>query len=78
MPNINADNTEESLSELSKRIEKGLELAEYRMLREKAMRNEILIQSDIDGKVIKVSAREVFTKLYNEAVPTYDSTEVAK
>ncbi len=71
MSNINADNTEESLSELSKKIEKGLELAEYRMLREKAMKNEVLIQADEKGNVIRVPAREVFVKLYNEPVPTF-------
>ena len=54
-----------------KKVEKGLELAEYRMLREKAMKNEVLIQADEKGNVIRVPAREVFVKLYNEPVPTF-------
>lgn len=48
---------------------KGLELAEYRTLRRKAMLNEYVVHSDADGKPFLVPAREVFTKLYNEPVP---------
>jgi hypothetical protein len=50
---------------------RGLELAEYRMLREKAMRNETIIQGDGKGGWREVSAREVFVKIYNEPVPTF-------
>ena len=50
---------------------RGLELAEYRMLRDKAMHNETIIQGDGKGGWREVSAREVFVKLYNEPVPTF-------
>ena len=50
---------------------RGLELAEYRMLRDKAMRNETIIQGDGKGGWREVSAREVFTQIYNEPVPTF-------
>ena len=50
---------------------RGLELAEYRMLRDKAMRNLTIIQSDEEHGWREVSAREVFVKLYNEPVPTF-------
>lgn len=50
---------------------RGLELAEYRMLRDKAMRNETIIQGDDEDGWREVSAREVFTKIYNEPVPTF-------
>ncbi len=50
---------------------KGLELAEYRTLRRKAMLNENVVHSDVNGNPILVPAREVFTKLYNEPVPTF-------
>ncbi len=50
---------------------KGLELAEYRMLRDKAMRNQVVISSDGNGGVCEVSARELFTQLYNEPVPQF-------
>lgn len=50
---------------------RGLEIAEYRMLREKAMRNQTIVQGDgLDG-AREVSAREVFSSIYNEPVPTY-------
>jgi hypothetical protein len=50
---------------------RGLELAEYRMLRDKAMHNETIIQGDEENGWREVSAREVFVKLYNEPVPTF-------
>ena len=50
---------------------RGLELAEYRMLREKAMHNETIIQGDGKGGWREVSARELFVRLYNEPVPTF-------
>ena len=50
---------------------RGLELAEYRMLRDKAMHNETIIQGDEEKGWREVSAREVFVKLYNEPVPTF-------
>lgn len=50
---------------------KGLELAEYRTLRRKAMLNENVVHSDVNGNPVLVPAREVFTKLYNEPVPTF-------
>lgn len=53
------------------RLIKGLELAEYRTLRRKAMLNENVVQSDAAGNPILVPARDVFVKLYNEPVPTF-------
>ena len=50
---------------------RGLELAEYRMLRDKAMRNLTIIQGDEEHGWREVSAREVFVKLYSEPVPTF-------
>ena len=50
---------------------RGLELAEYRMLRDKAMHNETIIQGDDENGWREVSAREVFVKLYGEPVPTF-------
>lgn len=49
----------------------GLEKAEYNTLRMKAMRNEMVLQDDADGNIIRVPARDVFVSLYNEPVPTY-------
>jgi hypothetical protein len=50
---------------------RGLRLSEYRMLRDKAMHNETIIQGDEENGWREVSAREVFVKLYNEPVPTF-------
>lgn len=52
-------------------IIKGLELAEYRTLRRKAMLNEKVVHSDENGHPILVPARDVFVKLYNEPVPMF-------
>lgn len=49
----------------------GLEKAEYNTLRMKAMRNEMVLQDDADGNIIRVPARGVFVSLNNEPVPTY-------
>ena len=50
---------------------RGLELAEYRMLRDKAMRNQTVIQGDGANDWCEVSARELFVKLYNQPIPTF-------
>lgn len=50
---------------------RALEIAEYRTLRRKAMLNENVVHSDSEGKPILVPAREVFTQLYNEPVPSF-------
>ena len=64
---MSKDGKKQSLQELIK----GLELAEYRMLREKAMRNQTVIQGDEQNGWREVSARELFVKLYNQPVPTF-------
>lgn len=50
---------------------RGLELAEYRMIRDKAMRNQTIIQGDGANGWREVSARELYVKLYNQPVPTF-------
>ncbi len=52
-------------------LRQGLELAEYRMLRDKAMRNLTIIQGDGATGCREVSAREVFTQMYHEPVPAF-------
>ncbi|MBR4678025.1 MAG: hypothetical protein IKO99_08475 [Bacteroidales bacterium] len=52
-------------------IKKALEIAEYKTLKKKAMLNQTVVQSDKDGNIIYVPAREVFQKLYNEPVPEF-------
>lgn len=50
---------------------RGLELAEYRMIRDKAMRNQTIIQGDGANGWREVSARELYVKLYNKPVPAF-------
>lgn len=50
---------------------RALEIAEYRTLRRKAMLNENVVHSDSEGKPILVPARQVFSELYNEPVPSF-------
>ncbi len=63
--------SEEQFNEEINKLKKALEVAEYEMLRSKAMKNETIIQSDNNNGYREVSAREVFTQLYNEPVPSY-------
>lgn len=52
-------------------LKEGMALAEYNMLKEKAKRNEMLIQSDGNGGTVEVPARELFRQLYNEEPPVF-------
>ena len=52
-------------------MKKALEIAEYETLKKKAMLNQIVIQAGKDGRIVRVPAREVFQKLYNEPVPEF-------
>lgn len=51
-------------------------LAEYNMLREKAIRGEMLIVSDPEGHILEVPAREQFLKMYGEELPQPSSIPV--
>lgn len=57
-------------AERSKLI-KGLEWAQYETLKRKAMRAEMVLQDNDNGEVVRVSARDVFEKLYSEPAPTF-------
>lgn len=52
-------------------IKNALQIAEYETLKRKAMLNQMVVQTDKDGNIIYVPAREVFVKLYNEPVPEF-------
>jgi hypothetical protein len=52
-------------------LKKALEIAEYKTLKQKAMLNQTVVQSDENGNIIYIPARDVFTKLYNEPVPEF-------
>ncbi len=48
------------------KIKRGLELAEHQMLRDKAIRNEDVVQGDGKGGFRVVSARKLLKDIYNE------------
>ena len=52
-------------------IKAALKKAEYETLKKKAMLNQIVIQAGKNGEIVRVPAREVFQKLYNEPVPEF-------
>ncbi len=48
----------------TQKLMRGLEIAEYRMLKDKALRNEVVIQGDDKGGYKAISARVLFARLY--------------
>lgn len=56
--------SDEEREELSRKLHYGLALAERKMLEEKALRNENVIQGTPDGKITVVPARKVLKKIY--------------
>lgn len=47
-------------------LKEGMALAEYNALREKALRGDVLVMSDPEGKPYEVPAIEHFRKLYGK------------
>lgn len=58
----------EERQELSRKLHYGLALAERRMLEEKALRNEEVIQGTPDGRIMRVPARELLKEIKKEAI----------
>lgn len=65
--------SENERKELSEKLHFGLALAERRMLEEKALRNECIIQGLPNGEIKSVPARIMLRRLYGEGVD-YQST----
>lgn len=63
--------SEFEFNQLNDLLIKGLEIAEYKTLKRKAMLNEDVVHSDENGKPILVPARKVFVDLYHEPVPMF-------
>ena len=58
--------SDDERKELSRKLHYGLALAERRMLEEKALRNEDVIQGTPDGEIKAVPARRLLRKIYKE------------
>ena len=48
--------------DLSRKIDKGLELAEKRMLQEKALRGESVVVCDKDNNIQRIPAKQVIAE----------------
>ena len=59
-----------STESLGNKIRRGLEIAEYQMIRDKAIRNEEIVQGDGKGGFRIVSARKLLKEIYNEDYKT--------
>ena len=58
--------SENERKELSEKLHFGLALTERRMLEEKALRNECIIQGLPNGEIKSVPARIILRRLYGE------------
>ena len=47
------------IKDLTSKLEAGLQIAEKRMLEEKALRNETIVVSNAEGKIEYLSAKDV-------------------
>ncbi len=54
--------------EFRKKLREGLNRSRYKLIKEKALRNEMLIEGDYKGGTRKVSARKLLQELYNETI----------
>ena len=48
--------------ELSEKLKHGLELAEKRMLQEKALRDEYVVVCDKDNNILRIPAKQVIAE----------------
>ena len=49
------------IKEFTNKLEKGLQIAERRMLEEKALHDETIVVSNAEGKIEYIPAKEVLT-----------------
>ena len=67
--------SDDERKELSRKLHYGLALAERRMLEEKALRNEDVIQGTSDGQIKAVPARRLLRKMYGKSSEIQDNKE---
>ncbi len=58
--------SESERAEFRQKLRVGLERSRYKLIREKALRNETLVEGDYNGGTREVSARVLLKQLYNE------------
>lgn len=60
--------SENERTEFRQKLREGLQRSRYKLIREKALRNENIIEGDYKGGTKKVSARKLLKDLYNEEI----------
>ncbi len=58
--------SEDERAEFRQKLREGLDRSRYKLIREKALRNETLVEGNYDGTTREVPARVLLKKLYNE------------
>lgn len=56
------------MNELNEKIWEGLELAQRRMIEEKALHGEEVVSSQEDGTIVRTPARQLLKQLYGVTV----------
>lgn len=54
--------SEKEIFELQDKIDKGLQLAEKRMLQEKALHDECVIVQNADGEIQRIPAKQIIAE----------------
>ena len=60
--------SENERTEFREKLREGLDRSRYQLIREKALRNENIIEGDYKGGTIEVPARKLLKELYNEEI----------
>jgi len=55
--------TEKEILDLQEKIDRGLQLAEERMLQEKALHDENVVVQTMDGTIQRISAKQAMSSL---------------
>ena len=55
--------SEKEILDLQDKIERGLQLAEERMLQEKALHDENVVVQTVDGTIQRISAKQAMSSL---------------
>ncbi len=60
--------SEKERFEFRQKLREGLDRSRYKLIREKALRNESLVTEDVNGTSKEIPARVLLKTLYNEDI----------
>ena len=55
-----------NIREIARKWHEGLDMAEYAMIKDKALKNDTLVMTDNQGGTVRVPAKELLKILYGE------------